>query len=147
MSSRYDLVRRINSEANLLPYESDRKQFNVDEFWSSIYDTGKDDCDGYAVGKMKKLLEAGFPQSDLRYMFTLTEPFMIDGRMATPAERGHCVLIVSMLDGDLMLDNRQPLPVPVTEIESLGYEPISIQRVGGEPGWAPYGGVKAMEAA
>lgn len=122
-----DELERVNEAVNRLPYKSDPEWFDD---WSPI-DGGGGDCDSYAVGKLRRLVEAGWPVERLR----LATCFVENGGY-------HAVLIASTDDGDWMLDNRQPRVVPVGDIEIIGYRTDKIQQAGGSRDWVEWKGVR-----
>jgi predicted transglutaminase-like cysteine proteinase len=88
-------LRTINREVNrsIRPM-SDKEQYGVVERW--VYpDTGKGDCEDYVLLKQRKLIKAGWPQSDLLITVVRDE----NGE-------GHAVLAVRTNRGDYILDNK-----------------------------------------
>ena len=97
----------INTKVNLLPYKSE-----VEEDWSPITEAG--DCDSYATAKMQRLIQYGWPESDLRLACCFVEP-----SAGPKPNRYHCVLLVDFDGQTYVLDNRYPLPM---EYQILPYE-------------------------
>jgi predicted transglutaminase-like cysteine proteinase len=121
----YAALRKVHSDVNSVPYVADDPYF--DDWSPDAKPTGKD-CDSYAVEKLRRLVALGMDIKSLR--------------LATCAVRvkpcDHCVLIASLDDGDYMLSNGLPLPVPMGEFNDLGWTRDRIQKVGGEQGWAKW---------
>lgn len=114
----------VNDSVNLLPYVADPEALDD---WSPITDAGGD-CDSYAVAKLRRLVALGWPVERLRLACCYVE-----------TGEYHAVLLVSAPEGDLMLDNRQPRPVPAGDVVSLlGYRTDRIQRVGGTLDWVSW---------
>lgn len=137
----YALLRRVNEAVNRLPYKSDAELHKQPDFWIDICKVGAGDCDDYALGKLNMLVAQGAEPQDLRLAVVYVEPFeLLDSatqqwRWAEMEERCHLVLIASADDGDYMLDNRHPLPIPVEDLPR-GYIRYLIQRYGGAQVWA-----------
>ena len=89
-------LHEINSSLNhQIVYVSDEEQFGVKEDWDDARNTGKDDCDGFAMAKHMELIEAGFPEECLGIATCVIKD-----------QGGHAVNVVSTDRGDLVLDNR-----------------------------------------
>ena len=73
---------------------SDMDQYHVIERWT-YPGSGKGDCEDYVLLKQRKLLELGWPMSDLLITVVRDE----NGE-------GHAVLTVRTSSGDLILDNK-----------------------------------------
>jgi len=111
-------LREVNEQVNRLGYTSDMEQYGKNDFWTSIVSTG--DCEDSAITKYRRLFNLGWPLKDLRLACCYVE-----------TGEYHAVLIVSTDEGDVMLDNRQPHPVPVALVSLvLGYKPDIIQGSG-----------------
>ena len=115
----YQTLVEVNREVNALPYKTDAELYDRLEYWTDAAVATGADCEDYAITKMHKLATLGWPQKSLRLATCYTE-----------TGEFHGVLIVSTEDGDYMLDNRQPNPVPVADVLRLGYKPASIQASG-----------------
>ena len=99
-SNNYSVADRINSQVNAsVTYKTDLEQFGVPEFWCEAR-SGFDDCDGYALLKRQRMIEAGFARKDLHLACCWDE---------TGAY--HCVLLCRTDKGWFVLDNRYPLPM------------------------------------
>jgi predicted transglutaminase-like cysteine proteinase len=60
------LLDKINRAVNWeIAYERDIDQYGVSERWA-IPENDKGDCEDYALEKRRRLLAAGWPESDLR---------------------------------------------------------------------------------
>lgn len=119
-----DELSEINYRINQCPYKADPPNFDD---WRPGPDGAPKDCDSYAVGKLRTLVKRGWRIEQLRLACCYVE-----------TGDYHCVLIVSMNDGDYMLDNRQEYPVPIGDLPKLGYKPDRIQAIGGQWKWAEW---------
>lgn len=108
------LLDRVNREGNaLIKWTDDRATWGVSDTWdfpceydSKLYD----DCDSFALWKMRRLIELGVPSTPL--MLTL-------GSVENGG--GHAVLVVRTTTGDYVLDNRFPDVKTMNEIVALNY--------------------------
>lgn len=114
----------VNAAVNLLPFVDDAEKYRLPDFWTSIDDAGAGDCDDYSIGKLRRLVQLGWPVEKLHLACCYVE-----------TGEYHAVLIVETPEGSYMLDNRQPEPAPIASLELLSYRPDVIQAVGGEPTW------------
>jgi len=121
-----ETAERVNADVNAIPYKADIP--GVDD-WADIGPDGGD-CDNYAIGKLRRLLAAGFPIERLR----LATCF-VGG--TGPRDRGeaHAVLVIDVPDDHYVLDNRFAVIVPVFHLIGNGYTLESIQAVGGSHEW------------
>lgn len=131
--SDYMKLEQVNSEINLLPYKADPPD---DDNWDPI-DSSGGDCDSYAMAKLRRLLELGWPIERLRLACVYVEP---------PSRGYHAVLVVRTDDGERVLDNRQNHPCSLDELERIGYTPDRIQESGGSRQWVQWQWVKEGEA-
>lgn len=120
-------LKRVNREVNdATTYRSDMSRFGTDEWWDEA--NGEGDCEDYAIAKLRKLVAAGWSIDDLR----LACCYAANGEY-------HAVLIASADEGDFMLDNCQPDPIPASDIVGLlGYRPDKIQSHGGSREWVKW---------
>lgn len=94
----------VNSEVNeCVLYTSDMTQWSNADHWDDAMDTRKDDCEGYAIAKLRKLLAANCEKKDLKIGLCYTE-----------LGDYHCVLVVTCDGDDWVLDNRYPQPMKWT---------------------------------
>ena len=122
-----DLV-RVDAAVNCLPYAADAERYRLPDFWERITDEDAGDCEDFALGKLNRLLDLGWPIECLRLACCYVE----DGGY-------HAVLAVMLEDGsDLILDNRQNHPCSVEELKRIGYKPDKIQSVGGSQTWVKW---------
>lgn len=57
----------VNHEINEgVQYVSDWEQWHVADKWEDGWETRKEDCEGFAIAKVRKLLALGWPKADLR---------------------------------------------------------------------------------
>lgn len=121
-----DQISAINERINRMPYASDAKRYASLDYWCQAGSEGGD-CEDYAIAKLRRLVLNGFPIERFRLACCYVE-----------TGEYHAVLVVSLDDGDYMLDNRQQFPVPVSYLDRIGYKPHVIQKVGGKEGWAEW---------
>lgn len=83
----------VNSAVNTaVEPVTDEDAYGVQEYWA--YPTTEGDCEDYVLAKRRKLMEDGFPASDLLITVVLQ-----------PNGAGHAVLTVHTDRGDFVLDN------------------------------------------
>lgn len=80
--------------------EDDAAHYGVVDYWTIPKD-GYGDCEDYALGKRKSLIDRGFPIEALRIAVA-----------RTPEGEAHAVLTVATDHGDYVLDNLQASVVP-----------------------------------
>ena len=123
----YANLQRINAEVNELPYVADAGRYGAPEWWDRIDKEGGD-CEDYALGKLNRLIEIGCPIGAMRLGCAYVE-----------TGEYHAVLAVETEEkGTLVLDNRQPTPCTLTELDRIGYKPDRIQREGGSREWVKW---------
>jgi predicted transglutaminase-like cysteine proteinase len=95
----------INREINAtIAYTTDAAQWNRSDVWSApldrrntgSFDTGRGDCEDYAIAKYVALREAGVPEDEVQLVLVRDVSAQID----------HAVLAVRQDDKWLLLDNR-----------------------------------------
>ena len=101
MSPDYATLDRVNEEVNAgVTYTPDAEQFHAEDWWEDVRASRRGDCDDYAVSKLCRLLELGWPKDGLRLAIVGVE---------TPGD--HAVLCARTDDGRWwVLDNRYPHP-------------------------------------
>lgn len=89
----WDVVRSVNISTNksITPM-TDMEIYGREEVWTYPDDAG--DCEDFVLLKRAKLIEAGFPASDL--LITVVRK---------PDGEGHAVLTLRSTEGDFVLDN------------------------------------------
>lgn len=112
----------VNEIVNQLPYQSDAHRYGQADFWERADGKGND-CEDYALGKLHRLLERGWPVEKLRLACCYVE-----------TGDYHAVLEVE----GLVLDNRYTFPMLFFELAGKGYRPDRIQRVGGSREWTDW---------
>ena len=102
MKRDYSTLDRINIDANeSIEYVSDQEQFGVLDYWEDAGKSGREDCDGYVVTKLRRLIALGWPTDALRIKIVGVEK---------PGD--HAVLCAKDDDGKWwVLDNRYPHPM------------------------------------
>lgn len=123
-----EIATRVNAEVNLLPYKTDPERYGKSEFWERA-DADGGDCEDYALAKLKRLLEEGFPLERLRLATCRV------GWTDSQYQEGHAVLVLSAPDDNYALDNRFPTLMPVYALIGNGYTLESIQKEGGSREW------------
>ena len=123
-----ELISKVNFDVNALTFESDEAQYGEIERWEDITDTGKEDCDGYAIGKLRRLFKLGYPIEALR---------LATCQMAYPATGGHAVLEVQTPEGFVILSNGLPV-MTRGAFFAKGFKPLNIQVVGGKQEWGAW---------
>ena len=108
------LLDRVNREGNaLITWTDDRASWGLTDIWDfpCEYDNKLyDDCDSFALWKMRRLIELGLPSTPLLLTLGQTETGI-----------GHAVLVVRTTTGDYVLDNRYPDVKTMNEIVALNY--------------------------
>ena len=131
VSDEYSTMERINALVNAgTRYRSDLSLYGQPEFWACA--DGEGDCEDYALAKRRRLLAAGFPPESLRLAVVFTET--TEGRYWLERKRlgwgvggDHAVLVVTVPEGDWILDNRHPGP---ETLAATGYVIDRIQIAG-----------------
>jgi predicted transglutaminase-like cysteine proteinase len=104
----------VNSEGNtLITWRDDSVTWGDRDLWDfPCMSNGKlyDDCDGFALWKMRRLMDLGVDAAPLLFTLTYTE-----------TGGYHAVLIVVTTNGSYVLDNRQPRVMTVLQLEQFGY--------------------------
>ena len=101
MTRDYATLDRVNDQVNAdVAYTPDDEQFHVADYWEDVRASGRGDCDDYAVTKLRRLLELGWPKDDLRLAIVGVD---------VPGD--HAVLCARTEDSRWwVLDNRYPHP-------------------------------------
>lgn len=117
------LLQQVNTEGNTkITWKSDINVYGKPEYWDMPCESnGKlyDDCDGYAIWKMHRLIELGLPSTPLIFATAYDE-----------TKTYHAILIVMTDKGDFVLDNRNADVKTVTQLQAAGYNFISRTAVG-----------------
>lgn len=116
----HDLV-DVNHEVNRLPYVSDAERYGKVDYWARIDEEGGD-CEDFALGKLNRLLEKGWPIARLRLAVC---------RVPSVGTGKHGVLSVTADDSEYILCNMQARPMTLGDAQRGGYVPESIQQSGG----------------
>jgi predicted transglutaminase-like cysteine proteinase len=127
-NSQMKLLNTVNREVNRdVHKESDFNLYGMPEFWSlpRVID-GKmyGDCEDYALEKRRRLIAAGIPAQALSMAVVVT------GR-----GESHAVLVATVENGDIVLDNLSPWATPW---EDLNYRWVQRQ-VAGSNAWTTVG--------
>lgn len=126
-----EIAEHVNAEVNALPFKAD---VPGNDHWDALgVDTEADDCDGYAIGKLRRLLKAGFPIESLR----LATCF-VGG--TGPHDRGepHVVLVIDAPDDQYVLCNLHPELLTHPALVAGRYTRESIQKAGGSREWTEW---------
>ncbi len=125
-------LQRVTDAVNALPYVSDPARYRSPEFWARI-DAEGGDCEDFALGKLNRLSELGWPGSFLRLACCYVEPAV------PPPGNYHAVLVVRLpAGGERVLDNRWNHPCTLDELARIGYRPDVIQSSGGSLDWVQW---------
>ena len=93
-------LRKVQKDANnAMDYQTDLDQFKVREYWTLPTEIGtklQGDCEDFALLKMKRLVDLGWPREELKLTTCWIEP-------ANP-QSYHCVLTVDTNEGTYNLD-------------------------------------------
>jgi predicted transglutaminase-like cysteine proteinase len=96
-----DELKEVNEFVNSrVIFTPDFEQWNQEDRWEDALETGKEDCDGYAIAKMRKLLALDWPREQLKL-----------GLCNVETGEYHCVLVVTFDGEDWVLDNRYAEPM------------------------------------
>lgn len=113
----YQELDGINSLVNRnTAYRTDLQLYDKPEFWTILEGAGAGDCEDYALTKMKRLEEAGWPRHVLRPATCWCEPHP-DGE-----REYHAVLTVDTSAGTLVLDNRFPFVMNLKDPRMMAYK-------------------------
>lgn len=126
-----EIANRVNAEVNALPYRSDPDRYGKAEFWERA-DKDGGDCEDYALAKLKRLLDEGFPLERLRLATCRV------GWTDSQYQEGHAVLVIAAPDDNYALDNRFPSMMPVYALIANGYSLEGIQETGGSRKWVKW---------
>lgn len=105
--ARWTQLLEVNARFNDYPYVSDSVQWGVPDHWDYVDDSGRGDCEDYALAKQRALARLGWPPGSLR-IATLTYPA---DEFRGPLI-GHAVLTVDTDRGTYVLDNRYNQVLP-----------------------------------
>jgi len=118
------LVRSVNTEVNrLVRQDTDEDIYHVADYWVApgLARGARGDCEDLALQKRRQLIEAGVPATALSIAI-----------VKTYRGEDHAVLIVSMRDGDYVLDS---LAYDVRPWRKAGYTWVSRQAPGDGLNW------------
>lgn len=108
MSLNFDVMKKVNAEVNAgVAFVGDVEQWKEADRWEDGMETGMEDCDGYAIAKLRQLLSLGYPREDLKLGLCYVE-----------TGEYHAVLVATCDGADWVLDNRHPHP---TQWDDLPY--------------------------
>lgn len=111
------LAHEVNHGVNTgVVYRSDIEQYGLPDLWREASLGGAGDCEDIALAKRRALLDAGADPRHLRLAICRTE-----------TAETHLVLIATTEAGELVLDNRHPVPM---ERQALGYDWLLIEEGG-----------------
>lgn len=95
-AARWRELHDVNQSVNALMEISDKDLYGREEIWTYADDRGGD-CEDLALEKRRRLIALGWP-ADAVLLATAWDAL----------GAGHAVLIVTLTDGDYVLDNRAP---------------------------------------
>lgn len=109
------------------------KPYCTSDDWEDISEHDTGDCKNYVVGKLRMLVRMGWPIEAMRVAICDVEPAAREPGIC------HAVLVTRLPDdSEIILDQRQPRPVTLADLERLGYDPIEIQLEGGRRGYVEW---------
>lgn len=115
------IATRINASVNReIRAQTDQSNYGVPERWTLPYN-GRGDCEDFALLKMKRLIDAGIPASNLLLA-------VVAGSMPEP----HVVLVLRSDSGDYVLDN---LASRVSTWRASGYTFLRMQNPSNRARW------------
>ncbi len=113
-----DTLQSVNDIGNQnITWKTDQEVWGAGDVWEfPCESSGKlyEDCDGIALWKLKKLVDAGIPATNLIFTFVYAENGM-----------GHAVIVVVTDNDEYVLDNRRKNIVTVQEDINSGYQFVS----------------------
>lgn len=110
----------INARVNaMIEPVTDAVQYGVAERWT-LPDTGRGDCEDFALLKKKLLIEAGVPATSLLMV------------VARSKLEKHAMLILRLNDGDYVLDNLSP---EIIAWRNSAYTFLELQAPSDPAGW------------
>lgn len=136
LSASYLLIERVQHQVNAgTQYRADIDLYGQPEFWECA--DGAGDCEDYALAKRRLLMnQLVNPFIQLRLAVVFTETAEGQARLAVKRRHypafdyvmgDHAVLVATVPEGDYLLDNRFPDPMPLAE---TGYTIDRIQLAG-----------------
>jgi predicted transglutaminase-like cysteine proteinase len=127
------IAAQVQAEVNKMPYKTDDVRYGRTEFWERTDEQGGD-CEDYALEKLRRLVEAGFPIERVRLATVLVAPL----GAFTRANRNHVVVVIDAPDDQYILDNRITNVVSVPVLIGNMYTLLQIQRIGGSRQWVAW---------
>jgi predicted transglutaminase-like cysteine proteinase len=100
--SRRAKLQLVNDRVNAaIRYTEDSTQWHEADVWSApldgdhtgSYDTGRGDCEDYAIAKYVALRQAGVPESDLRVLLVKDQAVHLDHAVLAVRDDGHWVIL------------------------------------------------------
>jgi predicted transglutaminase-like cysteine proteinase len=112
-----DDLKSINAMWNNIPYYTDIKHWNVEDYWATpveMLGSNGGDCEDYAIGKYFSLKELGIPIEKLRITYVralkINEPHMVLAYYPTPDAEPY---ILDILTGKIKLASERSDLEPV----------------------------------
>lgn len=128
-------IKAVNRNVNRrLVADTDAHIYHINDYWDApaLTPGARGDCEDFALVKRRQLIEQGIPAAALSLAIVRTR-----------YDEDHAVLVVSTLQGDIVLDN---LAYSVKPWARTGYTWISRQAPGDALGWVSLSGpAAAME--
>ena len=111
----------VNSWINLIPYESDRKLYGVNDYWATLYEfVGKNagDCEDYVIAKYYILKALGIDPHRMKFVYVIYQDF--SGRKSSHMVLAYLkVLRPKSKDDILILGNNNLLVLPASKRPDL----------------------------
>ena len=119
-----EVNRRVNEA---IRYTSDIAQWGVPDLWSApldirgkgSFDTGKGDCEDYAIAKYVALREAGVPAKDLRVLLVRDKVVNMGHAVLAARDDGHWLIMDNRFD-KLLAEHDANFLMPLFAIDSEG---------------------------
>ena len=111
----------VNSWINLIPYESDKKLYGVNDYWATLYEfVGKNagDCEDYVIAKYYILKALGIDPHRMKFVYVIYQGF--NGKKSSHMVLAYLkVLKPKSKDDILILGNNNRLVLPASKRPDL----------------------------
>jgi len=124
-----EVNRRVNEA---IRYTSDIAQWGVPDLWSApldvhgtgSFDTGKGDCEDYAIAKYVALHEAGVPEKDLRLLLVRDKVVNMGHAVLAVRDDGHWLIMDNRFD-KLLAEHDADFLLPLFAIDVEGVKLVA----------------------
>jgi len=111
----------VNSWMNLIPYESDMKNYGVNDYWATLYEfVGRNagDCEDYVIAKYYVLKALGIDPHRMKFVYVIYQDF--SGKKSSHMVLAYLkVLRPKSKDDILILGNNNRLVLPASKRPDL----------------------------